>query len=306
MIEIKEVVCPVDFSEFSRRALHHAVTIAKWYGSHVSVLYVYGVGLPPAAFAPGPAAEALPPAVLTPQTSAQLLAELKGFAEREQRQGIPMDFLVTDGNIAREILIQARALHADLLVIGTHGRSGFEHLVLGSIAEKVLRTAECPVLTVPREAPDAVQAVPRLFHEILLAVDFSDASTRALEYALSLAQEADAHLTLLHVIELPQSGEGFMPAGFDLASYLRDLSTSFRDRLRSAVPESTRVYCHVEERVEVGAPYREILRVAAEQRVGVIIMGAHGHNVLDRMFFGSTAQHVVRQAHCPVLTLRGD
>lgn len=75
-------------------------------------------------------------------------------------------------------------------------------------------------------------------------------------------------------------------------------------RLHGLVPDDARVYCHIDERVDTGEPYREILRVAGEQRAGLIVIGAHGHGVLDRMFCGSTAQHVVRQAVCPVLTLR--
>jgi nucleotide-binding universal stress UspA family protein len=91
-------------------------------------------------------------------------------------------------------------MNADLLVMGTHGRSGFEQLLLGSVTEKVLRKASCPVLTVPRRHPDAVPETPVLFKEILCPVDFSDCSMRALNHAMSLAQEADAHLTVLHVM----------------------------------------------------------------------------------------------------------
>ena len=91
---------------------------------------------------------------------------------------------------------------ADLVVMGTHGRSGFERLVLGSVTERVLRKSACPVLTVPKGIPD-VATPPVLFNRIVCAVDFSDCSMHALNYAMSLAQEADAHLTVVHVIELP-------------------------------------------------------------------------------------------------------
>jgi len=86
--------------------------------------------------------------------------------------------------------------------------------------------------------------------------------------------------------------------------YVERWTASALTRLHGLVPDDTRVYCHIGERVETGQPYREILRVAAEQSAGLIVIGAHGHGVLDRMLFGSTAQHVVRQAVCPVLTLR--
>ena len=91
-------------------------------------------------------------------------------------------------------------MKADLLVIGTHGRSGFERLVLGSVTEKVLRKASCPVLTVPKRLPDAVPVGPVLFKRILCPVDFSESSLHALSYAVSMAQEADGQLTVLHVV----------------------------------------------------------------------------------------------------------
>jgi nucleotide-binding universal stress UspA family protein len=204
--------------------------------------------------------------------------------------------------VASEILAESDA--ADFVVLGTHGRSGFEHLMLGSVAEKVLRRAACPVLTIPRAATGATGAVPGMFHRILVGVDFSEASLRALEYALSLAEEADAHLTVLRVVEIPgelaewakDSGEG--------QGYVERWKAAAFTRLRGVVPDAAREFCHVEERVEAGQPYREILRIAAADDAGLIVVGAQGHGVLDRMFFGSTAHHVVRQASCPVLTLR--
>ena len=131
-----------------------------------------------------------------------------------------------------------------------------------------------------------------------------DASLHALKYALSLAEEADAHLTVLRVVEIPRELAEWAAESDEGKGYVKRWKELALTRLRDVVPNDARVYCHVEERVETGQPYRELLRVAAEQSAGLIVIGAHGHNVLDRMFFGSTAQHVVRHAACPVLTLR--
>lgn len=126
----------------------------------------------------------------------------------------------------------------------------------------------------------------------------------ALKYALSLAEEADAHLTVLQVVDIPRELAKWAEESQEGRGYVERWKAFALTRLRALVPDTAHVYCHIEERVETGQPYRDILRVAAEQHAGLIVIGAHGHGVLARIFFGSTARHVVRQAVCPVLTLR--
>ena len=121
-----------------------------------------------------------------------------------------------------------------------------------------------------------------MYKTILCPIEFSDASGRALEYALSLAEETDARLIVLHVVE-----------GAAMA------------RLKAAGPEEARVWCRPDERVITGKVYRTILKVAAEDHAEVIVMGAHGTGALHRRLFGSTMHHVIREAGCPVLSLRG-
>ena len=195
MIEIQRILCPIDFSDHSRRALDHAMAIARWYKSTVTVLHVFSPA-PLAGFGP---TSAFAPVVLTPADFEQLLADTKAFAETERAPGVAIAALVREGHTAGAILEQAIGMAADLLVIGTHGRFGLERLLLGSVAEKVLRRARCPVMTVPTQSPDAVPAGPVLYRRILCPVDFSDASSNALAYAISMAQEANGQLTVLHV-----------------------------------------------------------------------------------------------------------
>jgi nucleotide-binding universal stress UspA family protein len=302
MIEIRHILCPVDFSDLSRRALDHAIAVAKWYGSRLTVLYVYHVPTAGIALSSLPVAPAAETVQLSPADREQLRHQLKGFAPADALKDVPVECLVAEGDVATEVLAEAEA--ADMLVLGTHGRSGFEHLILGSVAEKLVRKAHCPVMTIPPAASDATKAVPSLFHRIVAGVDFSDASLHALKYALSLAEEADAHLTVLRVVEVPRELAEWAAESDEGKGYVKRWQELALTRLHDVVPNDARVYCHVEERVETGQPYRELLRVAAEQSASLIVIGAHGHNVLDRMFFGSTAQHVVRRAACPVLTLR--
>lgn len=302
MIEIAHVLCPVDFSELSRRTIDHAIAVARWYGSRLSVLYVYHVPMAGMALSPLSAPAAMEGLILSPGDREQLRQQLEAFTPAEEVKNVPVEYCVAEGDVAVEILAAAES--AGLLVMGTHGRSGFEHLVLGSVTEKVLRKARCPVLTIPRATPDAREAVPALFHHILAASDLSDASVHALKYALSLAEEADAHLIVLHVVEIPRELARWADESHEGKEQVERWKAFALTCLRGLVPDAARVYCHIEERVETGQPYREILRVAAERHAGLIVIGTHGHGVRDRTFFGSTAQHIVRQSVCPVLTLR--
>jgi nucleotide-binding universal stress UspA family protein len=302
MIEIRRILCPVDFSDHSRRALDHAIAIARWYESTVTVLYVFS-SAPVAAAGPGPMV--FEPIVLTPADRDQLLADVTAFAEKESAPGVTIEAAVRGGSTANEILDHAASMKADVLVIGTHGRSGFERLLLGSVAEKVLRKASCPVMTVPRRLPDAVPAGPVLYKRILCPVDFSESSLHALKYAISLAQEADGQLTALHVIahEFEYTGEMEYNPGLTIGDLLKEREDALKRRLQEVVAGAPE-FCRLESLMTHGKPWREVLRVADEKQSDLIVMGVQGRGAADLLFFGSTTQRVVREASCPVLTLR--
>lgn len=302
MIEITRILCPVDFSVFSRRALDYAIGIARWYEARVTVLHVYPTGIPPAAFAPG-APVVLEPVVMSAVDRQTLEAELKAFVDPERAEGVPVETLITEGSIWREIVAQAERLPADLVVLGTHGRSGFERLVLGSVTEKLLRVAPCPVLTVPAAAPDAVPIAPGLFKRILLPTDFSPAAARARAWAMSLAQEADAELFVLHVFEEPAMTEDEAFPRSTLAAYREEYEEWCAARLHEEIPAEVRRWCTVHELTTVGSAHREILRVARENSCDLIVMGVGRRRGLGDRMFGSTTQHVVRSAASPVLTI---
>jgi nucleotide-binding universal stress UspA family protein len=197
---------------------------------------------------------------------------------------------------------------ADLLVLGTHGRSGFERLLLGSVAERVLRKASCPVLTVPKGDAGAVNEA--LYRTILCPVDFSESSMRALQYALSLTQEADAQLIVMHVVahELERSSDAAViayDAGMTVGNFVKEREEELRTHLlKASAGAGGNEYSRVESLLTHDKPWREILRVAGERQTDLIVMGVQGRGASDPLFFGSTTQHVVREASCPVLTLR--
>jgi nucleotide-binding universal stress UspA family protein len=295
MIQITHVLCPVDFSEISHHALDHAAAIARWYEARLTLLYV---------FASLPAMD-LPPVVLDEQDRERLLTDLRRMAAAVPRE-VPVECRIQEAAyVHEEILAQIASAHADLLVIGTHGRSGFQRLFLGSVTEKVIRKASCPALVVPPRASDVPPGSPIQFRRILCAVDFSESSLDALAYALNMAEEADAELTVLHVVEFPPVfvNEPTMPP-LDL-SRLRDAAAAdARRKLQELIPEQARTYCTVETVVVEGRAYREILRYATERQSSLIVMGVGAGGTLDLMVFGSTAHHVIRASACPVLIVR--
>jgi nucleotide-binding universal stress UspA family protein len=295
MIQIERVLCPVDLSELSRWALDHAIAIAAWYEARLEVLYVAET------LHPYPGTDPTAPAwiVLRPELHGPLRSEVERFAGPALEAGLATHVEVREGFVVSTILEEAAHHDADLVVMGTHGRGGFERWVLGSVTEKVLRKAACPVLAVAHPGEGRVPSGPVLFKHILCPLDFSEASLRALRYALSLAQQADAELTLLHVLEWPV--ERWTPDRDAQLEWEREALA----RLRQAVPESARDWCRPHEKVVHGKAWREILREAAEGAAELVVMGVHGRGAIDLMLFGSTTHHVIRGASCPVLTLRG-
>jgi nucleotide-binding universal stress UspA family protein len=301
-MKIERILCPVDFSEFGDRALAQAARIARWFEASVTALHVIPTPLWVVSADPG-VPYAVPADLLRVQRE-ETAEALERLVDPHRAEGVVVHSRLQDGDPSRVIQEAALDLPADLLVMGTHGRSGFEHLLLGSVAEKVLRRATCPVLTV------GTSSVPSpggpLFRRILCALDLTEASGKTLETALSLAEENMARVTVLHVLEgLPgQSGPARYRARPEVARLRKEIFSEAEDRLRRAVPEVARVFCTVNERVEEGAAWRELLRVAEETGAELIVMGAHSRGAVDRAFFGSTVNHVVRQAHCPVLVVR--
>jgi len=178
----------------------------------------------------------------------------------------------------------------------------------GTPRVRVVRTAPCPVLTVPPHA----QVTSRLpFRRLMCAVDFSDWSLTALALAFSLARESNAAVTIVHVIEWPwqeppppQLSELPPEQATALAEYRRSLEQSATARLEALTRDAVLDRCATALRVVHGKSYVEILRIAAEDKADLIVMGVHGRSAADLMLFGSTTSQIVRRATCPVLTLR--
>lgn len=296
--ELRRILCAVDFSDCSVRALHHAEALARWMQAELTTLHVHPVPAPPLASVPFVGGEVVRPTLLSPADRTLLADALQQFVARQLAGGEADTRLQEAPDVPAAILEEAAATHADLLVLGTHGRTGLEQFVLGAVAEKVLRRALCTVMTVPPHAADP-PAVP--FRRVVCAIDFSPGSCRVLERARDLAAHAGARLTVLHVVELPADVPDIPQA--DLTAY-RAARFDQAKRAMAAALDAARGTCDVGELLLAGRPGREIVRLATEQEADVVVLGVHGRGALDLAVFGSVTHHVVRHAPCPVLTVR--
>lgn len=300
-VQLKNILCPTDFSEFSARALRHALALARRFEAKLTVLHVipqplaYGGDMP---YFPNP------PLVESRSYKTEAEAELRQFVEPAILDQIAIQFEIRQGMPWREIRAAADDLGTDLLVMGTHGRGGFERFILGSVAEKVLHSASCPVLTVCHEGGRTWNS-PGLISRILCATDLSESSAHTIGLALSLAAENQAHLTLLHVIEsTPElSMRGYAPPLLS-GPPRQDQRELAGQKLQSAVSQEARAWCEIEECVEPGTPYKKILERASEDRSDLIVVGSRARGPLGSVWSGSTSRHIVRAATCPVLTAR--
>jgi len=302
LAEIRRVLCPTDLSEASDQAARLANALAEWAHAQLTGLFVLS-----------PLALALPRGgdVQRPEPSESEFERLRRETARRfagnGAGGVEVDPIVDVGRPVERILDRAAQLPADLIVMGTHGPGGIERFIVGSVAEMVVRRAPCPVITVAARA-DVGSRVP--FRHVVCAMDDSDSSRSALEYAMALARRSDASLTLLHVIEWPWDEPPTprfedLPAqqGAALAEYRRYRETTATNWLHSCVPESAPERL-VKTRVAHGKPRVQLLAVAAEEGADLIVMGVGRRSAVDMTLFGSTTRHVVAEATCPVLTLR--
>ena len=210
---------------------------------------------------------------------------------------IQPELVVQEGVAADSILSFAQAQKADVIVMGTHGRRGFDRLMLGSVTDRVMRRASCPVLAASKPPHDSVAAGKERGHvhhlsRILFCADFSENSERALKYAISATAEYDAELTLLHVLEEVPS-----PAKTEEAIAR---ATEQLDRL---IPPEGRKTLKIKTAVRIGKPYPQIIQFAQEAQIDLVIMGVRGRGALDLAVFGSTTYRVMQLGSCPVLAV---
>jgi nucleotide-binding universal stress UspA family protein len=289
LADIRRILCPTDFSEFSDIAFRYALSIAQHYRSKLFVEHVVESWQHPEA--------AFVPAHYYLEFQSRLLHkgedELQRFVKHHASNGIQPEPVVEQGIAADSILALAEAQKVDLIVMGTHGRRGFDRLMVGSVTERVLRKASCPVLAVHKPSHDFLSSRdqdPSHLNRILFCTDFSENSLRALSHALSLTAEYNAELTLLHVLKDGGSS-------IDEATAMEQLDSLIpAEKLKAGRIRSRSV-------VRRGSAYEQIIQLALEAQTDVVIMAVRGRGALNAAVFGSTTYRVIQLGPCPVLAV---
>ena len=290
---IKNIVCAVDRSPSSLQAFGYAIALARWQKARLSLLEVVEEAPPPPGVTRAPKSGGVPN-----ETRAALERDLRRVLTARRASDLKVEILMRKGKVVQEILAQAKASRSDLVVIGSHGRGGVQRLVLGSVAEKVLRLATCPVLTV-RSGVRLVRRSGSPFEKILCPTDFSVAANKAVAYAKRLAREADAKLIVMNAVEWP-FGEVMYGAVADLR---KSIESNACDALARLLPRpGTGV--RAQATVAIGKASAEIIKAARARSVDLIVMGVSGRGALDVSLLGSTTHHVIREGAWAVLTVR--
>ena len=287
-IDLRKIIFATDFSPAAEAALPYAIGLAKQYGANVHGLHVRFPATYPIV---GP--EAMPVVL----EAAEEQAKFEAKQMHEMLESVPHEVTVTEGDLwptLREIVSEQKA---DLIVMGTHGRTGVRRAFLGSAAEEIFRKASCPVLTV---GPHVSRNTERrlAMKEILFATDFSPESLAALPFAVSMAQEHQSDLTLLNVAGKPEVGELVHAGQF--------AESTFR-RLQALVPAGADLWREPKCRVEQGPEAEKIIEVATALGADLIVLGVRrpeGGLGATTHLMQSIAHQVVINAECPVLTVR--
>ena len=295
---ITRILFATDFSPWARWAEDYACALACSWRASLTVLSVAEF---PLGLNPDYSINHLYLGDLLKHASSQLV-DFKGRAER---RGIAVTTRVATGIPSEEVITVARAEDSDLIVVGTRGKTGLAHVLLGSTAERVIRGAPCPVLTVRTQPADADDDVglsrPVTLERILVPVDFSACSLDALEYAVVVAQQAKASLMLLHVLEPVSYGLDFTLSHSRTLELVRENWTKRLEDLASSL-KVTDVPVEVQLRGDL--PADSILDSAQTLLCDLIVMGTHGRRGISHAISGSVAEAVLRKALCPVIAVR--
>ncbi|HTN71376.1 MAG TPA: universal stress protein [Methylomirabilota bacterium] len=295
MPRFRKIFCPVDFSEHSMRAYQLALSVASHYGARLLVQHVVELWRYPCAdFAPSPELMEGFYRTLRERGEEKLQQLVQTCAYNEVRT----ESVVQGKSAPDYILAFAEDQNVDLIVMGTHGRRGFNKLMLGSVTERVMRNASCPVLTVNKRSHDFIGSDQRLgpvhLSRVLFCTDLSESSRQALDHAISLTTEYEAELTLMHVLE-------DTPA----PPKVHDAVATAIERLDGLIPPETHKAGKVETKttVRIGKPYQQIIQLAMEAQTDLVIMAVRGRGTLDLAVFGSTTYRVIQFGPCPVLVV---
>lgn len=307
MPDYTRILCAVDYSEPSRRALDTALSWARWHGANLSVLHVHRQATPfldAGLIGDNSAADTstpplVQPAPLSAQERETMMQKLAGFVADRRTEGVQVEVLLEeDPSVANAVLARAEALACDLIVMSTGEEPASSQSTVGPETAAVMRGAGCAVLCVPAAA-DIVNHRLAHLNRIVCPVSFSDQSRLALAVAGELAEQADAHLTVIHVVELSEVAA----SAYDFDAYREERIEPACRQITELVSDTVGDLTAVEEVVVTGQPETEILKTAHHWEADLLVLGAGATPVAPAA--GTTLEKVARETPCPVLVVGG-
>jgi nucleotide-binding universal stress UspA family protein len=291
---IDHIVCPVDMTPSTGPLLAFATTWARWYDADLHVLHAV----------PPPEMLGDPMGGMIVTTMHRPLREVRADLERIVTEVVPEDVrssvAVIEGQPVDAILHDAHARPRSMVIMGSHGRSGLDRIIHGSITATVAHHTRRAVLVLPARLLDNAEPLP-LFSRVLCAVDFLPSSLSALDHALQLTGQVNGRIEVLHVLETAGDEEAVGLRHFSVPEYHAAREHEALEEIRRHIPERARRWCAVHERVAAGHPGWTLLRVAEEMQADLIVMGSGDRYHLRSMWLGGATDRVIRQAHAPVL-----
>jgi nucleotide-binding universal stress UspA family protein len=273
---LKRVLCATDFSDSAAAALEVAIALARPGKAEIRVIHVRPTpvpsGRPMACLAHRPG--------IDEKSRNDLMESLDRCGQPAIASGVVTQGVLLQGDAPDEIVREAKHTAADLIVMGRHSQGASNPWILGSVAERVLRIAPCPVVVV-RPFPRRRGESPR---HVLCGLDLAETAAATLEYAVAVTNVLEADLLVLHVVA-DGGAEGA------------------RSAVAGVVARASATRVRVHERVVTGVPYEEILAAARDSGTDLVAVGSHGGGIVDRQFLGSTTLHLLRESECPVLVV---
>ncbi len=295
---LKNIMCLTDLSEFSNQTVSYGIALAKEFESRLFLCHVVDI----------PSMALYAEAQLDPvEQQSQIITHAEAtLGELAAGENIEWKSLITVGPTVSEISRLVEENDIDLAVSASHGRSGLKRLVLGSVTEELMRTISCPLLVirVPEQKGAKPEPIEFRLKKIMVGCDFSPDSTLAMKYASSFAQEFEAELHLVHIMEPAAYQNLFKTVDEAADNYREELQNLLAKKLENLVPTEARNWCVPKTALIEGKAHSKLVEYAAANDIDMIVLGVRGHGLVETLFVGSTTDRVARQAPCPVLAAR--
>jgi nucleotide-binding universal stress UspA family protein len=292
-VQLKRIISATDFSDTSNLAVSYGQRLAKEFSAKLFLCHVLSV--------PTGYGEPLPDPLI--QQSRLMDQAAERFFRWMEGQSVEWEPVVSIGGASEEITRLAEEKKVDLAICATHGRSGLKRLILGSVTERLMRSLTCPVLVVRPQAGIPLSPSGEIkFQRILVGCDFSPDSDLAFQYALSLAQEYLSELHAVHVIEPPVYKH--MLNATKVEGARQHLRAQLKEKLSDMIPQDAHNWCKPVTALLAGQPYDELIKYAVVNEMDLVVLGLRGRSLMETLLMGSTTDRVIRQAPCPVLSVR--